>query len=156
MRKWSNKLKAMTLGVNLVYLAAFTADAPAMGRRYDPTASPGAYHAPAMPPSVVPPGAVSVVDNPASFLVALNAWRAQNGRGPVGWDTNLAAAASRNDAIHSPGSFAGRGQCWSSSPSYLESLRLWENSPPHAAILLGATTAVGCSPCPSGMTCNAL
>lgn len=97
----------------------------------------------------------TVQDSPAAFLAALNAWRAQHGRGPVGWDSNLAAWASRNTGIHAPGSSGGAAQCWAGTRGYLAALRMWQTSGPHAAILLSATTAIGVSPCPTGMTCNA-
>ena len=95
-------------------------------------------------------------DTPDGFLSALNAYRAQCGRGPVGWDGNLAAAASTNNiAGHAPHSMAGSGQCWASGFSYLSALYRWIASPSHNAILLNATSAIGCSPCASGMTLNA-
>jgi len=95
-------------------------------------------------------------DSPEAFLQALNAHRARNGRGPVGWDSNLAAtAATNNIAGHAPHSMRGAaGQCWASGTGYLSALQRWIASPSHNAILLNATSAVGCSPCPSGMTLN--
>lgn len=94
-------------------------------------------------------------DTPEGFLAALNAYRAQMGRGPVGWDNYLASrAATNNIAGHAPHSMAGGGQCWASGFSYLSALYRWIASPSHNAILLNATSAVGCSTCPSGMTLN--
>lgn len=93
---------------------------------------------------------VQVQDGPAAFLAGLNAWRASRGIGPVGWDAGLAARAAGNRWVHD----GTPGQCWSSSSSLMHSLRLWQASPAHAAILLSATVAVGASPCPSGATCN--
>lgn len=94
-------------------------------------------------------------DGPAAFLSSLNAWRARYGRGPVGWDANLAAYAATNAGVHQPGSSGGASQCWASTRSYLGALGMWQASPAHARILLGATSAVGVSVCPSGVTCNA-
>lgn len=95
-------------------------------------------------------------DDPASFLAALNAHRARYGRGPVGWDPNLAAWAASNNGVHAAHSMHGRaGQCWAGTRSYMHALRMWIASPAHNAILLNATSAVGCSPCPTGMTLNA-
>lgn len=92
-----------------------------------------------------------------AFLGALNAWRARHGRGPVVWDATLEAYAAVNSvAGHGANSRApGSGQCWASDASLLGALAAWQQSPSHAAILLGATVSVGASRCPSGTTCNA-
>jgi hypothetical protein len=92
----------------------------------------------------------SAGDEAGAFLAALNQWRAWHGRHPVSWDANLAAWAATNAGVHD-----GRPmQCWSGQRSLLASLRAWEASPAHAAILLTATVAVGAAPCPSGATAN--
>lgn len=96
-----------------------------------------------------------LADGPAAFLASLNAWRASQGRSPVGWDATLAWYAARNNAVHAPGSSGGGAQCWAGVGSYLQALSMWKASSPHAAILLGARSAVGASTCPTGLTCNA-
>ena len=118
-----------------------------------PVVIPAPAPAPATTPQAVAPAtaAAPVGDGPAAFLASLNLWRSWYGRGPVGWDAGLAALAASNAGVHD----GTANQCWSSSPSLMTSLRMWQGSPAHAAILLGATVAVGASPCPSGATCNA-
>ena len=90
-----------------------------------------------------------------SFLAALNQWRAAHGRGPLAWDAGLAAYAASNAGIHQPGTSGGAGQCWAGVANLDVALRMWFASPPHASILLNASTSVGASICPSGATCNA-
>jgi hypothetical protein len=97
-----------------------------------------------------------VGDGPGVFLASLNAWRAQNGRGPLGWSNTLASYAAMNNAVHAPGSMApGASQCSAPVSSYTHAFAMWTASPIHAAILLNATTEVGCAPCVSGLTANA-
>lgn len=94
-------------------------------------------------------------DGPAAFLAALNAERARIGRAPLVWDATLAAFAATNRGIHQPGTNGGAGQCWAGVGSMMGAFHQWMASPPHRAILLGATHAVGVSLCPSGCTANA-
>lgn len=94
-------------------------------------------------------------DSPAAFLAQLNAERARWGRPPLAWDATLAAYASANTGVHQPGTSGGAAQCWSGLRSYTGALRQWLASPPHRAILLGATRSIGCALCPSGTTANA-
>jgi len=94
-------------------------------------------------------------DGPAAFLASLNAWRAMNGRGPLQWDSNLAAYAATNSGVHSPGSSGGGSQVWAGVRSYSHALQMWISSPAHRAILLNATSSIGVSLCPSGTTANA-
>lgn len=96
----------------------------------------------------------TVADEAAAFLAALNAWRAAHGRHPIGWDASLASWAAANTGIHTVRA-PSSSQCWAGTRSLTVALRMWQASPPHAAILLNATVAVGASPCPSGATCNA-
>lgn len=95
-------------------------------------------------------------DSPATFLALLNAERARHGRGPLAWDGNLAAYASRNTGIHAAASRApGSSQCWAGTRSYRHAYQLWRNSGAHWTILVNARQSVGVAPCPSGMTANA-
>lgn len=91
----------------------------------------------------------------AHLLSLINNWRAQLGRGPVGWDANLAYYASLNSSIHQPGTSGGGMQCWAGVADLVSAFHMWVASPPHAAILLNATSAIGASLCPSGSTLNA-
>lgn len=88
------------------------------------------------------------------FLNLVNNWRAQNGRHPVGWDSNLAYYASLNTGVHNPGTNGGAMQCWASPQNLISSFYMWINSGPHASILLNATSAIGAAICPSGATAN--
>jgi hypothetical protein len=88
------------------------------------------------------------------FLNLVNNWRSQNGRPPVGWDSNLAYYASLNTGIHNPGTNGGGMQCWASPQNLISSFYMWINSGPHASILLNATSAIGAAICPSGATAN--
>lgn len=88
-----------------------------------------------------------------AFLVALNQWRAQNGRPPLAWDPGLAAAAATNAGVHSLGSSGGGMQVWSGTRDYGSALAMWESSPSHAAILLSGTSA-GVSSSATGLTLN--
>jgi len=114
-------------------------------------------------PAVTTPtnAAVQLVANAAGYgaeaqmLAILNDWRARSGRGPVGWDSGLAYYASLNTGVHAPGTNGGGAQCWASPQDLVSAMYMWMASPPHAAILLNATTAVGASICPSGSTLNA-
>jgi uncharacterized protein YkwD len=85
----------------------------------------------------------------------VNAERARNGRGPLAWSASLAGYAASNGGVHQPGSSGGAGQCWSSTADPVVAVRQWLASPPHRAILLGASAETGMSRCASGMTCNA-
>jgi hypothetical protein len=108
---------------------------------------------PTLAPQATPQTAVgqwSAGDEAAVFLSALNQYRAAYGRHPVSWDANLAAWAATNAGVHN-GPFA---QCSNPDHSLMRSLRAWQASPAHAAIILSATVAVGASPCPSGATLN--
>lgn len=89
------------------------------------------------------------------FLMALNAWRAQHGRGPLRWDAGLAAHAASNRGVHDPGSMGGARQCWAGTSSLMAALGMWQGSSAHASILLNATSVIGASRCPSGSTANA-
>ncbi len=109
---------------------------------------PGKAPAAAVQPAVL-------ADGPQAFLASLNAWRATQGRPPVAWDATLAWYASTNSAVHAPGSSGGAFQCWAPTTGYLHALSMWQRSGPHAAILLGARSAVGAWTCPTGLTCNA-
>jgi uncharacterized protein YkwD len=91
----------------------------------------------------------------AQLLSLINNWRATAGRGPVGWDSSLAYFASLNSGVHQPGTNGGGMQCWASPRDLIASFYMWVNSPPHAAILLNASTAIGAAICPSGSTLNA-
>lgn len=111
----------------------------------------------AQPVRVSPgPAPVAVQGEEGAFLGALNAWRASRGRGPVGWSPQLAGAAATNNAVHAPHSTGGGRQCWAGTGSLMQALVMWQASPAHASILLGATSVVGASPCATGATCNAL
>jgi hypothetical protein len=106
-------------------------------------------------PQAYPGPQVSAAGGEAGvFLASLNGWRAMNGRGPVGWDSTLAAYAATNGGVHAPGSSGGGSQTWAPTPSLTRALSMWIASPAHAAILLNAVT-VGASPCATGSTCNA-
>src|SRR4051812_19990599 len=63
-------------------------------------------------------------DESGAFLAALNAWRGQHGRGPVGWDPGLAASAATNNAVHAPGSSGGAAQCWAPTGSLSQALAM--------------------------------
>lgn len=88
------------------------------------------------------------------FLNLVNNWRAQNGRGPLGWDSNLAYYASLNTGVHNPGTNGGGMQCWASPQNLISSFYMWINSGPHASILLNAASTIGAAICPSGATAN--
>lgn len=94
-------------------------------------------------------------DSPSGFLAALNAYRAARGKHPLSWDSTLAGWAAANSIWPHGTTAPGAGQCSARTTSYQEALRQWINSPPHQAILLGATTCIGVSPCAFGMTANA-
>lgn len=92
---------------------------------------------------------------PGGFLASLNAWRAQVGRPPLAWDASLAAAAASNTGVHAPGSSKGVSQVWAPTSDFDQAMAMWLASPRHLQILYGASQAVGASPCPTGITCNA-
>lgn len=96
----------------------------------------------------------TVTDEAGAFLASLNAWRAAYGRHPLSWDYSLAAYAASNAGVHAPGTSGGASQAWAGTTSLMSALQMWQSSPAHAAILLNATTSVGASMCPSGVTCN--
>ncbi len=104
---------------------------------------------------VVPTTNAVVSSEATMFLMAVNAWRAQHGRGPLRWDAGLAAYASTNCGIHAPGSSGGAPQCWAGTSSLTAALGMWQRSGPHASILLNAASAIGAARCPSGATANA-
>lgn len=88
------------------------------------------------------------------FLNLVNNWRAQNGRGPLEWDSNLAYCASLNTGVHNHGTNGGAMQCWASPQNLISSFYMWINSGSHASILLNATSTIGAAICPSGATAN--
>jgi uncharacterized protein YkwD len=108
---------------------------------------------PAAPPLATPQTA-SQGDYGAALAI-VNAERARNGRGPLAWSASLAGYAASNGGVHQPGSSGGAGQCWAGVSDPVQAVRMWLNSPPHRAILLGASGECGLSRCPSGMTANA-
>lgn len=91
----------------------------------------------------------------AAALAVINGARASAGRGPLAWSATLAAYAASNTGVHAPGSSGGAGQCWAGVADPVAAARMWLGSPAHWAILVNATTEVGISTCPTGVTCNA-
>ncbi len=79
------------------------------------------------------------------FLAELNNYRARMGRGSLTYDHSLEAIASRNNQAGGYHNYTGgTPQVWAfGSPSVTGTLRQWQNSPPHNAILLGGYRAVG-------------
>jgi uncharacterized protein YkwD len=132
------------------------------------TVIPPVYAAPQAPPKVMPapqavpvqpvyletPKPVAMGDDAATFLVLVNDARARIGRPALAWDATLAAFAATNAAVHMPGSSGGAGQCWAGVRSYTQAFHMWRGSSAHWAILMGATTSIGVSPCATGMTAN--
>lgn len=87
------------------------------------------------------------------FLNLVNNWRASQGLPALGWDQNLANAASTNNAVHAPHSIVG-AQVWAGATDFASSFYLWINSPPHAQILRSARSAIGVAKCLTGCTAN--
>ena len=161
---YSQTLPAAYVGQTPLYNPVYTVPTPA--------AVPAPAPAPALPyvdptwvsrpqptaPVAAAAGAPSALAgdySPAGFLAALNAYRAMAGRPALSWDSSLAGWGAANSIWPHGTTAPGAGQCSARTTSYQEALRQWINSPPHQAILLGATTCIGVSPCAFGMTANA-
>lgn len=88
-------------------------------------------------------------------LALINAARMARGLQALPFSSTLAAYAASNNAVHAAGSSGGAGQCWAGVTDPVSAARMWLVSPPHLAILMNATTAIGIANCPSGVTANA-
>lgn len=160
-QSYATSAPAAYTGRTPLYHPVYTVPTPAPTAPYvDPSwvqapATMGSTYAQAPARVYASPSSPAPEDSPSGFLAALNAYRAMAGRPALSWDSNLAAWAAANSRWPHGTTAPGAGQCSARTVSYQEALRQWINSPPHQAILMGATTCVGVSPCAFGMTVNA-